>query len=54
MLFVLRKDGRIVFFTHASRPTPQAGDTIISYGPSRHEEPEAARGAVRNRNEQRR
>jgi hypothetical protein len=33
MLFVLRKDGRIVFFTHASRPTPQAGDTIISYGP---------------------
>ncbi|HIQ17167.1 MAG TPA: sodium:proton antiporter [Novosphingobium capsulatum] len=53
MLFVLRKDGRIVFFTHASRPTPQAGDTIISYGPSRHEEPEAARGAVRNRNEQR-
>ncbi|WP_322965175.1 cation:proton antiporter [Sphingomonas fuzhouensis] len=36
MLFVLRKDGRIRFFTHAARPTPQNGDIVISYGPSRH------------------
>jgi hypothetical protein len=43
MLFVLRKDGRIRFFTHASRPAPQAGDVVISYGPSRHADPDASR-----------
>jgi NhaP-type Na+/H+ or K+/H+ antiporter len=43
MLFVLRKDGRIRFFTHASRPAPQAGDMVISYGPSRHADPDASR-----------
>ncbi|GGN42674.1 sodium/hydrogen exchanger [Novosphingobium indicum] len=36
MLFLLSKDGRIRFFTHATRPTPQPGDVMISYGPSRH------------------
>lgn len=40
MLFVLRRDGRIRFFTHASRPTPQAGDVVVSYGPSRHADPD--------------
>lgn len=40
MLFVLRKDGRIRFFTHASRPTPQPGDVVVSYGPSRHADPD--------------
>ncbi|MFT4054102.1 MAG: sodium:proton antiporter [Novosphingobium sp.] len=40
MLFVLRKDGRIRFFTHASRPTPQAGDIVVSYGPSQRSDPE--------------
>jgi NhaP-type Na+/H+ or K+/H+ antiporter len=40
MLFVLCKDGRIRFFTHASRPTPQAGDIVVSYGPSRHSDPD--------------
>lgn len=35
MLFLLRKNGQIRFFTHASRPTPQPGDTILSYGPAR-------------------
>lgn len=46
MLFVLRKDGRIRFFTHASRPTPQAGDVVVSYGPSRHgSDPESPRNA---------
>ncbi len=41
MLFVLRKDGRIRFFTHAARPTPQTGDIVVSYGPSRHGDPDA-------------
>lgn len=41
MLFVLRKDGRIRFFSHASRPTPQTGDVVVSYGPSRHADREA-------------
>ncbi|KHK91867.1 cation:proton antiporter [Novosphingobium malaysiense] len=36
MLFLLSKDGKIRFFTHATRPTPQPGDVMISYGPSRH------------------
>ncbi len=33
MLLVLRKNGALRFFSHASRPVPQSGDTIISYGP---------------------
>lgn len=41
MLFVLRKDGRIRFFTHAARPVPQNGDVVVSYGPSRHGDPDA-------------
>ncbi|CAM3356148.1 MULTISPECIES: cation:proton antiporter [Sphingomonas] len=41
MLFVLRKDGRIRFFTHAARPTPQNGDIVVSYGPSRHADSES-------------
>jgi NhaP-type Na+/H+ and K+/H+ antiporters len=45
MLFLLRKDGKIRFFTHASRPAPQAGDVIVSYGPSRHAETQQTRPA---------
>ncbi|WP_298400330.1 sodium:proton antiporter [Sphingobium sp.] len=33
MLLLLRKNGALRFFTHASRPTPQTGDTILSYVP---------------------
>jgi NhaP-type Na+/H+ or K+/H+ antiporter len=33
MLLLLRKNGSLRFFSHASRPTPQPGDTIISYVP---------------------
>ena len=33
MLLLLRKSGALRFFTHASRPTPQPGDTILSYVP---------------------
>jgi NhaP-type Na+/H+ or K+/H+ antiporter len=43
MLFVLRKDGRIRFFTHASRPNPQPGDVVVSYGPARRVEPDPSR-----------
>ncbi|WEK42012.1 MAG: sodium:proton antiporter [Candidatus Sphingomonas colombiensis] len=33
MLLLLRKSGGLRFFTHASRPTPQPGDTVISFVP---------------------
>jgi len=33
MLLLLRPDGRMRFFTHASAPEPTAGDTVISYSP---------------------
>lgn len=33
MLLLLRRNGGLRFFSHASRPTPQPGDTIISYVP---------------------
>lgn len=33
LLLLLRKDGRMRFFTHAARPVPAAGDTVISFSP---------------------
>ncbi len=33
MLLLLREDGKMRFFTHASQPEPRAGDTIISFSP---------------------
>jgi hypothetical protein len=33
MLLLLRPDGTMRFFTHASAPDPTAGDTVISYSP---------------------
>lgn len=33
MLLLVGRNGRLRFFTHASRPTPQPGDTILSYVP---------------------
>ncbi|MDT0575122.1 sodium:proton antiporter [Croceicoccus sp. F390] len=33
-LLLVRKNGSIRFFTHASRPTPAAGDTVVSYSPA--------------------
>ncbi|HWW63680.1 MAG TPA: sodium:proton antiporter [Sphingomonadaceae bacterium] len=35
LLLLLRKNGTMRFFTHASRPTPEIGDTVISYAPPR-------------------
>src|SRR5690606_7907043 len=31
LLLLLRADGRMRFFTHASAPAPQPGDTVISF-----------------------
>jgi len=39
MLLLLRKTGALRFFTHASRPTPQSGDTILSFVPPAHPRP---------------
>jgi len=33
MLLLVRRSGALRFFSHASRPTPQPGDTILSYVP---------------------
>jgi len=33
MLLLIRESGRLRFFTHAARPEPRAGDTIISFIP---------------------
>lgn len=33
LLAVLRKNGTLRFFTHATRPTPEPGDIVISYAP---------------------
>lgn len=42
-LLLLRKDGKMRFFTHASRPMPAAGDLVISYSPPEVPDPEAAK-----------
>ncbi|MBI1402590.1 MAG: OmpA family protein [Porphyrobacter sp.] len=33
MLMLLKEDGRMQFFTHAARPKPGPGDTVISFAP---------------------
>lgn len=50
LLFLLRKNGKILFFTHASRPVAQPGDIVVSYGPSRHAEADSYQQAQK-RNE---
>lgn len=49
MLLLVRVDGKLRFFTHAVRPEPRAGDTIISFAPpqQRSVEEVAARKAGR-------
>ncbi|MDG5748183.1 sodium:proton antiporter [Qipengyuania sp. XHP0207] len=42
MLLLMREDGTIRFFTHAARPEPRAGDTIISFSPPQDRSPEDA------------
>jgi NhaP-type Na+/H+ or K+/H+ antiporter len=41
-LLLLRPDGKMRFFTHASAPEPTAGDTVISYSP-----PDPSKAAVK-------
>ena len=40
MLLLVRKTGELRFFTHAVRPEPRAGDTILSFSPSQVKAPE--------------
>lgn len=51
MLLLLKEDGRMKFFTHAARPTPAPGDTVISFAPPKSVQipkakPEAAPAAT--------
>ena len=47
MLLLVRDNGTIRFFTHAARPEPRAGDTILSFSPpqTRSAEEKAAKKA---------
>lgn len=48
MLLLVRGDGTMRFFTHAARPEPRSGDTIVSFSPAQSRAPEsgsARRGA---------
>ncbi|MEL6877565.1 MAG: sodium:proton antiporter [Pseudomonadota bacterium] len=51
MLLLIRKSGTLRFFTHAARPEPRAGDTIISFTPPTVKTPEerAAKRASKDR-----
>ena len=58
MLLLLREGGRMRFFTHAARPDPRSGDTIISFSPpqaktaeelaEKHKVKKEGRGEARN------
>ena len=37
LLLLLRENGRMRFFTHAARPEPRAGDTMITFSPPEHQ-----------------
>ena len=37
MLLLLKPSGEMKFFTHAAAPTPQPGDTVISFAPPREQ-----------------
>ncbi|WP_338466427.1 sodium:proton antiporter [Novosphingobium sp. ZN18A2] len=45
LLMVLRSAGTIKFFTHASQPEPEPGDTVISYVPP-HRDAHASKAAA--------
>ncbi|MCT2557978.1 cation:proton antiporter [Tsuneonella sp. YG55] len=42
MLLLVRPDGTLRFFTHASQPAPRAKDTVVSYSPPPERSAEAA------------
>lgn len=39
LLLLIGKSGKLRFFTHASRPVPEAGDTVIAYVPPGSRQP---------------
>ncbi|MFU7527262.1 cation:proton antiporter [Qipengyuania sp. ASV99] len=41
MLMLVRETGALRFFTHAARPDPRPGDTIITYSPPQVKQPES-------------
>ncbi|MCB2065960.1 MAG: cation:proton antiporter [Erythrobacter sp.] len=45
MLLLVKPDGKLRFFTHAARPEPEPGDTVVSFAPPRAvaEQAQAAR-----------
>ncbi|MBT8427963.1 MAG: sodium:proton antiporter [Erythrobacter sp.] len=51
MLLLMRDNGTIRFFTHAAKPEPRAGDTILSFSPpqARSAEEKAAKKAAKNK-----
>lgn len=44
MLLLLRKNGDIRFFTHAAKPVPAPGDTVLSYNPPKHSNRNGGKG----------
>lgn len=40
LLLIVRENGTLRFFTHAVRPEPRAGDTVISYVPPKNQKPQ--------------
>lgn len=44
MLMLVRASGKLRFFTHAARPEPRAGDTIITFSPPQIKTPENRSG----------
>ena len=49
MLLLLRENGRMRFFSHAAKPEPRAGDTVITYSPPQNRTPEQAAARKANK-----
>ena len=47
MLLLLRKDGRMRFFTHAAKPEPRSSDIVISFAPPQTPGEEGGEGSAR-------
>ncbi len=44
MLLLVRETGKLRFFTHAAKPEPRAGDTIITFAPPQVKKPDEKSG----------
>lgn len=51
MLLLIRSNGKLRFFTHAAKPEPRAGDTIVTFSPPKLKTPEdiAAKRAAKEK-----